>query len=631
MLLIVITLAALCPVCVHEFTSWDDHLNVTANPVLNPPEWRRLRFVWTHSIHEEYIPLSYSVWWVLARVAHLDAPDPSGIWLDPYVFHTANLLLHLAAALVVYQLLASLTRRPWAAWAGAMLFAIHPLQVEAVAWVTGLKDVLCGLLSLVALWQYVRFAQSQYGMPSIPSPGTPGGASGSGDCPRAGKGGGSSVATEAWLRYAGATVALVLALLAKPSAVSVPVMAAVIDLVLLKRPWRRVAVALLPWFAIAGAFVLVGLLSQPAGELPEDARSPAWLRPLIAADALAFYVTKVVLPARFGILYARAPQWAISHGWLWFTWLVPASLLAIAWAYRRQAPWGLAAVLLLFAAPAAVLGLVPFDFQRHSTVADRYVYVGMIGPALALAFALTSLPTGRRAIWASWGAVGACLALLAGRTLAQTFTWQDSFTLFRHALAVNPHDDAAYANLAADELAVGRVAEADALARQSIAQNPKQVSAYLILGSALQKEGRPREEQEAYRRACENDPHNAMALSDLAAVVAEDPTGDKPSHLAEAAELCRRAIAVEPTDPSPHAVLAAVLAAQRNDAGALVEARTAVDLNPNDVPSHIRLGQLLARAGQFSQAADQFTAALRLDPNASEAKQGLDKLKQPAR
>lgn len=611
-LLIAITLAALGPVCVHEFTSWDDPLNVTANPVLNPPQWRGLRFVWTHAIHEEYIPLSYSVWWVLARVARLDAPDPSGIWLDPYVFHTANLLLHLAASWVVYRLLALLTGRTWAAWAGALLFAIHPIQVEAVAWVTGLKDVLCGLLSLVALWQYVRFAQP----PPSAAPADP---AESGDT------------KHRWIHYVGATAALVLALLAKPSAVSVPVMAGVIDWLLLKRPCRRVVAALLPWFAVAGAFVFIGLHSQPASALPVNAASPLWARPLIASDALAFYVGKIVVPLRFGILYGRSPQLVISRGWIWVTWAVPAALLIVTWARRRRATWGLAAVLLLFVAPAAVLGLVPFDFQRHSTVADRYIYVGMLGPALALACALASLPANRRQATPAFAAATALLLLLAGRAMAQTFVWQDSGTLFRHALAVNPDDDAAYANLAADALAAGRVVDAERLARRSITLNGRQVAAYLILGSALQREGRDKEEENAYRKACENDPRNAMALSDLAAVVAEDASGNKAAHLSEAADLCRRAVAASPAEPSPHAVLAAVLDAQGDLAGAMAEAGAAVSLSPNDPQAHLALARLLARAGQADRAADQFNAALQLDPNSQGARNGLAALRRPAR
>lgn len=595
--LLLITAAVLWPVCVHEFTDWDDTLNVTQNPYLNPPTLAGLAHFWPHPYSHEYIPLSYTVWWVLAHLARLQTPDAAGVWLDPYIFHTANLLVHMATCLIAYQLLLRLSGRPWAAFAGALFFAIHPLQVEAVAWVTGMKDVLCGLFSMLALWQYVTFAQLR----SKPK-----------------------VGDRSWLHYALATLALIAALLAKTSAVTVPLLALILDRWILRRSWRSIVPALLPWLGVMGVFIGIGMVSQHAAA---TYGGPLWARPLIAADSLAFYLYKIAFPLKLGVIYAHAPRTVLHQPWGWFAWLIPVTLVTAAYAYRRRYPWILAAVALVLVAPLPVVGLVSFEFERYSTVADRYIYMGMLGPALAVTFLLAS---GRGAKWICV-LCGICLAALGVEAHAQARTWQDSATLFGHAIAMNPNSAAAYVHLSTAMLASGRLDEAEALLRRSISLDPDQVSAYLVLGSVLQQKGHPAEEEKAYRQAIQNDPNDPAALADLAAVLAENPLPDKNQRLAEAARLCRRAIAISPASVSAHQVLAGVLEAEGDVPGAIQEAETAVRLNPNDVQLHVTLGKLLADIGRRTDAAEQFSIALRLDPNCLPAHEGLEQLKVPHR
>jgi tetratricopeptide (TPR) repeat protein len=596
-LLLSIIAAVFWPACVHDFTDWDDQINVTHNPYLNPPSLAGLAYFWPHPYSHEYIPLSYTVWWVLAHMARLETPDAAGVWLDPYIFHTANLLVHMATCLIAYQLLARLSGRRWPAFAGALLFAIHPVQVEAVAWVTGMKDVLCGMFSLIALWQYVVFAQSR---------------------------GESKKADGSWLHYALATLAFVAALLAKTSAVTVPLLGLILDRWILRRSWRSIVPSLLPWGAIMGVFILIGLVSQHAAA---TFGGPVWARPIIAADSLAFYIYKIAFPLKLGVIYDHAPSTVLHHAWGWLAWLIPLALAIAAYAYRRRYSWILASVALLLAAPLPVLGLVSFEFERYSTVADRYIYVGMLGPALALTFLLTSV---RGVKWLAL-ICGIWLAALGAGAYAQTRTWQDSATLFAHAIAVNPRSPVAYVHLSAAMRSSDRPDEAEALARRSIALDPNQVSAYLLLGSILQQKGRPAEEEEVYRQAIQNDPTDAAALADLAAVLAENPRPNKNQRLAEAASLCRRAIAIAPDSISAHQVLAGVLDAEGDLAGAIDEAETAIRMNPNDAQLRVILGRLLVRNGRRADAAEQFSIALRLDPNCSPARKGLDELRAPHR
>jgi protein O-mannosyl-transferase len=166
--LLALVLLAFAPAMGAEFVRWDDSVTLHHNPRLNPPSWRNVAFYWNDWRRGEnglYVPLTYTVWSALAWAGRVDQPDPAGIQLNPWVFHSANVALHAAAALVVLELLALLLRdrtpaRAWrrAAWIGAAVFAVHPLQVEPVAWASGTKDVLGGLLSLVAIWVYVVYA-----------------------------------------------------------------------------------------------------------------------------------------------------------------------------------------------------------------------------------------------------------------------------------------------------------------------------------------------------------------------------------------------------------------------------------------------------------------------------------------
>ena len=171
------TLAVFWQVHSSEFVLWDDGLHVFENPYLHSLTWNNILAFWREPYAELYIPFTYTLWaltaaasrGVTALIQLVEAP------LDPRFFHTLNLLVHLLNVLVVWRILRlllgrircrkrsvrrmhpSLIRVEWAACGGALLFAMHPLQVEAVAWVTGLKDVLCGFLSYVAVWQYLSY------------------------------------------------------------------------------------------------------------------------------------------------------------------------------------------------------------------------------------------------------------------------------------------------------------------------------------------------------------------------------------------------------------------------------------------------------------------------------------------
>ena len=331
LLVLALTFAAFSEVGGFGFVSWDDELHVTENPWLHPVTPAHVWHFWRMSYQGLYIPLSYTVYALLALLAR----DPTTQALNPHVFHVANLILHLANVLLVFALLKQSVPNIWAASAGALLFGVHPLQGESVAWVSELRGLLSGMFALLALGQYLEFAESR-----------------------------------AWGCFAVATAAFGLALLAKPSAVAVPLLALALTIWGLGLPWKRCVPPLALWAAMALGCVLANRTVQ---SVSPQLFLPLWQRFFVAGDALAFYLAHLAWPARLGIDYGRSPFVVLAHPWGYWTWLVPALLGACLWAGRRRWPLLLTSGALFLLALLPTLGLVPFAFQLASTVADRYV------------------------------------------------------------------------------------------------------------------------------------------------------------------------------------------------------------------------------------------------------------------
>src|SRR2546421_3044404 len=209
LLLAVATILVFGRITTNDFTYWDDAGTIHHNPRLNPPTVRNVLWYWGHSELGLYMPVTYTVWEALAAVARLEAADEFGIALNPWLFHAASLIVHIGSVLLVFHILRRLTARDAASLVGAMLFAIHPIQVEAVAWASGLKDLLCGFFALLAIWQYMRFSDE--------------------------------TSQRRWMHYAAALLAFVLSMLSKPTGMLTPILAGIVTYWGMRRPARQIA------------------------------------------------------------------------------------------------------------------------------------------------------------------------------------------------------------------------------------------------------------------------------------------------------------------------------------------------------------------------------------------------------
>ena len=530
-LVIVAPLVALWPVVSAEFIPLDDPHNVSRNPDFNPPQLRNVGRYWTGSFHNMYAPLTYTTWAGLARLAWMDGPDAAGNRLNPYVFHAANLFVHVANAALVFLLLRRLTAPAWAACAGALLFALHPIQVETVAWVTCLRDLLAAAFALAALLAYVSHA-------------------------------GSTDRRRAARSYALACLLLAAALLCKPIAVVVPLVAAAIDLGVLRRPLRSVAAA-------AGGLMLVVVPAAIVAKLVQSGESifdaPPWLRPLVAADAIGFYMYKLFLPIELSMDYGRTPQWLLAQPAKWLALFVPIALAAIAWRRWRRQDWRVVAGVAIFVASLLpVLGLTRFDFQHHSTVADRYAYLPMLGPALILAFAV------RRAGTPVAASIGVVLLLLAARSHVQSRQWKDGSSIYLATLAVNPNSILANNGMG---LLMGGRPEAEGYFLRALQTRDDPVTAF-NLGNWYLRKDRPADAVPWYRIAAERRRDPQVVANLASALVRSGAPGEAEAVLVEA-------LRASPDSAELHANLAAVLARRGDRAGAAERYREALRLDPN--------------------------------------------------
>jgi tetratricopeptide (TPR) repeat protein len=584
LVLVLVTVAVFGAVLGFDFVGWDDDVHLYANPRFQPLTWSNLLTFWQTPYEHLYIPLTYTVWAAVLWLTQKLSSGPASAML----FHGLNVLTHIANVMLVYRLGRFVLTRNGkgdtaciAAGAAAFLFGFHPLQVEAVAWVSGFKDVLSGFWSLLALWQYATYV-----------------------C--------TSDPVRRRTHYGIATLAYVLALLAKPSAVVVPSMAWLLVTIALRIPGWRATRSLVPWLlgAVVGGFWTKGQQSDAV-----LAYVTPWIsRPLIALDALAFYLWKLIWPFNLGVDYGRTPWVVLEQSWGVVIALVPLILGALVWLGRRQA-WTDArlATSLLTAGLFPVLGLVPFMFQARSTVADRYMYLALLGPAIALCWRLghTQNQTRARAI------CGLVLLLLGLRSAGQVRVWQNTVTLFTHALEVNPDSALAHNNLGFALAQRGKPEAAISHYQRALQLRPDFAYPHNNLGLVLASQGKLEEAVRHYQQAMLLRPYYTNAYKNLALTYVRQ---GKPE---AALSLLRQARQFAPRDAGVYNGLGIALAAQDKLPEAIGPFAWAIQLQPNSANAYHNLGLTLSRQDRFQEAIMTLRKALQLDPSWSLARASL--------
>jgi tetratricopeptide (TPR) repeat protein len=627
--------AVFLPTLDNGFVNWDDPRAILDNPHLTELSAQSLRWMFTTFHMGPYQPLS----WLSLALDHL-------IWggFDPFGVHLTSILLHAAAAalffLLSFRLLALAGRepplQPWllivGAMAAALLWAVHPLRVESVAWATERRDVLSGAFFAATLVVWLSAV-----------------------APR------QTITRRASIGRQIAAVALAaVAIGAKASAVTLPLVMLLLDWYPLARTsgagpvavrFRTLVLEKTPFLVLAAVGGIVAIVGQGrAGAMHAGDAIDGFQRLAIMIRGLAFYPVKTIWPAKL------APIYEIPHGGLSVdAALIGSALLLVvvtgaAVLASRRLPAVTAVWLCYLVMILPVSGLLQSGPQW---AADRYSYLSCAPFALLAGAALVvGMARGKRV--PALAMAGIVLLVLALLTQRQIGIWHDSMSLWNATIERRPEASIAYSNrgqlwvargdwgraesdlLTAVELFPvysdalhnlawvhgrrGNWAAAERVARQAISVSPSSGQAHLHLGEALARQGRLGEAVSAHERGLELEPDRAEGWLRLASLY--QGTG-RPAAAVAAAE---RALVLRPDSVLAHLLYAGVLQATGRGEQALAAVRRAIELDPTGVRARLVEAEILLVQGRRDEAHRALEEVLRVDPGNQRAKQLLDSL-----
>jgi protein O-mannosyl-transferase len=565
-LLVCVTVAAYLPALKGGFI-WDDDTFLTQNRLIRAGDG--LYRFWCTTQAPDYFPVTYTPLWFEWRLWGMHAAG----------YHAANLALHIAGALLLWAVLRRL-RMP-GAYVAAFIFAVHPVNVESVAWITQRKNLMALVFFLATTWSFLKTKIVP------PSPGIRSG----------------------W--YALSLLFFTLGMLSKGSVAMLPVI--LLGVIAWHRRLRLKDIALmLPFFFVSGILVVTDVWFQKHGS-HEVFRSAGFLERLLGAGAVVwFYLMKALLPIHLLFIY---PQWHIQADdprW-WAPLLAAAGLTVILWRYRRRFSrpalfaWGFFCVALV-----PVMGFTDVQFMQYSLVADHYEQIALIGVIGLVAAGFGKVET--RIVAAG------VIAILSVLTWRQCQTYRDAETLYRATLDGNPDCWLAQSNLGSILYRSGRIPEAVVHFDAALRLKPDLFEAQNDLGLALTATGRLQEATEHFDRAIQIHPDNAAVYYNAATALAG------LGRLPDAIAYYERALHLSPGFAEAHQDLGAALTQQGRFPEAIRQYQEALRLRPDYFEAHANLGTVLAHLGRTAEARAQFEEALRLEPDDAATRANLARL-----
>ena len=581
--LAIVTFGIYAQVIGHRFTTFDDPTYIQDNPMVN-------RGVTLSGLAWAFTTSHAGNWHPLTWISHMIDSQLFGIFAGGHLL--VNSLIHTANTLLLFWFLLRTTHARWPSALVAALFALHPLHVESVAWASERKDTLCTFFGLLSLIAYVRYAEA----PSI-------------------------------RRYAWTAIMLALGLMAKPMLVTWPFVMLLLDYWPLQRfqksevrsqmsVVRDLVVEKLPLLALVAASAVITFLAQSHGGAVRTFReAPITLRLSNALVSYAKYVLLAFWPNNLAVNYpfpkAGIPAWQI----------ISAALLLVAitgfcFSQSRKHSGALIVGWLWFLGTLVpVIGLVQVGAQ---SMADRYFYVPSIGLFMALVFGLTDVAKSWRvAPLLGAGVALGLLLVLATLTNAQIHLWSNSFTLFKHTLAVTPPNFTIETSLG---VALGKSSKYDDAAahfQKALKIRPDYYDALLNMGVMRFYQGRLPEAVEYYQAAIHSQPGASEAHMQLALALW------KQNRSEAACDEMGRASQLAPKDATIRSDLGLALARSGRIPEAIDQLHEALRLNPHSAEAHNNLGLALLASGKPEESIPEFEAALQLKPELRDAVENL--------
>jgi tetratricopeptide (TPR) repeat protein len=615
-LLALVTVAIYWPVMRHAFVNYDDPAYVTDNPHVQAGlTWEGL--AWSFGrVHG-----SQTYWHPLTWVSHMVDCQLYGLKSGGH--HLTSMLLHAANAVLVFLVFSRMTGAFWRCVVLSALFALHPLQVDSVAWVAERKTLLSAFFWLLSLWAYVRYAELQSPKSKVQSPAA-----------RV-TGHGTRIAQFPSLFYFLSLFFMACGLMSKPVLVTIPFVLLLLDYWPLRRfqhstlnaprstsspihglelktqdSGLKVLVPLLweklPFFALAVAASVITVLAHQALGMLNSVSTPPWDARL--ENALVSYVRylgKTFWPSRLAVFYPYPTAWP-----MWPVVACALLLLAISGLVlgaARSRPWLFVGWFWFLGVLVPFIGLIQAGAQA---MADRFMYLPALGIFVALIWGLHGLakrwryqPNGLSVAGAA--AILLCLVL----TRRQLGYWKNSETLFQHALGVTENNYLAHNSLGTVLGEKGQIDEAMREFRKAIRLKPDYALAHNNLGSALNRKGQIDEAIGEFQEVIRLKPNYAEAHKNLGMALFRQGQTD------EAIRELQAATRLKPDDAEAHHNLGMTLFRQGQIDEAIGEFRQAIRLQPDFPEAHNNLGNALVRQGQIDEGISQYQEAIRLKPD----------------
>jgi len=589
LLLVILTLSVFLQVKNHGFINFDDDQYVTDNRhVQSGLTLKGITWAFTATHMGNWHPLTW--------LSHM--LDCQLFEMNPGWHHLTNLFLHIINILLLFIVLKKMTGNLWQSGLVASLFALHPLHVESVAWISERKDVLSTLFWMLTMWSYIYY---------VKSPGAK--------------------------RYLSVLLFLTLGLMSKPMLVTIPFVLILLDYWPLNRiqikqthndrsaiNWssvRRVFIEKIPLFLLVAISSMVTFLAQKYGGAVSSLDAiPVNIRVANALISYGAYIVKMIWPSNMAVLY---PFPRIIEGWkivLSCIFLISISYLSIR--AIKKYPYFTVGWFWYIGTLVPVIGMVQVGRQA---MADRYTYIPLIGIFIIISWGISEIITRWSYIKTALIAITTViLFILMPITFSQVRHWKSSITLFEHTLDVTYNNYMPHYNLGVVLQNQGRIDEAIEHYSEALRIKPDYEKAHNNLGVTLQDQGRIDEAIEHYLEALRIKPDFEEAHNNLGAALKNQ------GRIEEAIEHYLEALRIKPDSEKAHYNLGVALKDQGRIDEAIEHYSEALRIKPDFEEAHNNLGVTLFRKGDIDRAIACFRKVLEINPNSINAKNNLNKL-----
>jgi protein O-mannosyl-transferase len=585
LLLAVITLALYNPVNRHPFVNYDDDRYVTENPHIR-------QGLTTETVAWALTSTEQANWHPLTWISH--ALDVSLFRLNPAGHHFTNLALHIANVCLLFLLLIWATNRFGPSLFVAALFALHPINVESVAWIAERKNVLCTFFLFLTLWAYGWYTQK-------PS----------------------------WKRYLAVFALFVAGLASKPMVITLPFVLLLLDYWPLARnrnenqDWPKLIVEKLPLLALSAASAVLTMHAQQAGGAVRTAAAVSLGSRLAnSIHAYAMYLWKMVWPADLAPLYPH-PGNTLAAWQVIVSGVVLVAITTLVWKFRARR-YLVVGWLFFLGTLVPVIGLVQIG---DAAMADRYAYIPLIGIFVMIAFGVADLAQQRNLAVVSALAASAVLFAPAFATHQQIDYWQSNKTLWSHALAVTENNFVAEDNLGGALILEGKEEQAHPHFEAAALINPNDPLSHSNLGTYSLSHGLISEAIQQYQSALKLTSDSALLAQTYANLgAAYRASGDT----VKAADNYNQSLRLNPNQFNAWLGLGLLAQQQGNFTEAISDVSRSLELNPT-AQGYLALGRALAQSGRTPEALAAYEQALKIAPDLIPAQQAIAALRQQIR